>query len=181
MKFLGRVIWFFGIVLAMIAAQIFIINFLPYPFNQINFIFSILLALITAGAVKKVFWLALIVSYFLDLFSGAPFGLGIAATLLSLFFIKWLQFNIFTNRSIYMVFLSTIIGLALYRFLFILFLSVNNYFTGQTMGYYEQISAEAFWEIALSSVMLLLFYIFRYKVFGHDIGARLRKKEIYMG
>lgn len=180
MKFLGKVVWFFGIALAMIAAQIFIINFLPYPFNQINFIFSILLALITAGAAKKVFWLALAVSYFLDLFSGAPFGLGVATTLLSLFFIKWLQFNIFTNRSIYMVFLSAIIGLALYRFLFILFLSVNNYFSGHAMGYYEQISAEAFWEITLSSVMLLLFYIFRYKVFGRSINARLRKKEIYV-
>ena len=172
---------FFGSVLAMITAQIFIINFLPYPFNQINFIFSILLALITAGAVKKVFWLALAVFYFSDLFSGAPFGLGIASALISLLFIRWLQFNIFTNRSVYMVFLSALIGLALYRFLFIAFLTANNYFTGQTMGYYGQISAEALWEIGLSSSMLFIFYILRYKVFGQGINGSVRAKEIYMG
>ena len=91
MKFLGRILGFFLNALALLTTQIFIINFLPYPFNQINFIFSVLLAFITAGETKKVFWLALTVSYFLDLFSGSPFGVGIAATLISLFFIKWLK------------------------------------------------------------------------------------------
>ena len=162
---------FLGGVLAMLATQIFIINFLPYPLNQINFIFLVLLAFIIAGETKKVFWLALVVSYFSDLFSGSPFCLGGAATLISLFLIKWLQFNIFTNRSIYMVFLSAIIGITLYRFLFITFLTIGNYFGDQTAWYYGQINAETLWEIILSSALLLIYYILRYKILG--------KKNIY--
>lgn len=179
MKFLGKILGFFLNALALLTTQIFIINFLPYPFNQINFIFAVLLAFITAGETKKVFWLALAISYFLDLFSGSPFGISIAATLISLFFIKWLQSNIFTNRSIYMVFLSAIIGITLYRFLFITFLTINNYFTNQATWYYGQISAEALWEISLSAAMLLVFYILRYKIFGKNVNARTKKKDIY--
>lgn len=180
MKFLGSILEFFLNALAMLTGQIFIINFLPYPLNQINFIFAILLAFITAEDVKKVFWLALTVSYFSDLFSGSPFGIGIAATLISLFFIKWLQSNIFTNRSVYMVLLSAVIGVTLYRFLSIIFLTVNNYFAGQTVTrYYGQISAEVLWEISLSAALSLVFYILRYKIFGKNTNIRIKKNDIY--
>jgi hypothetical protein len=159
MKLLWRMLLLLLTILLIMVAHIFVVNFLPFPYNYINITFSLLLLLLTTGSNKKIIWLGLTVSYFLELFSGIPFGIGMAATIISLLIINWFQLNILTNRSGYMVFLSLLLGITLYRILFVVFLAINNYFLHRKILPYKNIIADAGWEIALSSVILFLLYI----------------------
>lgn len=166
-------------ILLIIVANIFVVNFLPFPFNYINITFSLLLLFLTVGTDKKIIWLGLIVSYFSELFSGSPFGIGMAATIISLLIINWFQLNILTNKSGYMVFLSLLLGLALYRTLFVLFLTINNYFFNQKPLSYKEILADAGWEIFLSSVVLFLLYFIGSKFLKRLNSARTKSGVLY--
>ncbi len=159
MQLLWRALRLFLTILLILVAHIFVINFLPFPFNYINITFSLLLLFLTNSSNKKIIWLGLIVSYFSELFSGSPFGIGMAATIISLLVINWFQLNILTNRSGYMVFLSLLLGITLYRILFVLFLATNNYFLHQKALPYKEVIANAGWEILLSSVVLFLLHL----------------------
>lgn len=156
MRFLWRILLLFLTIFSILIAHIFVVNFLPFPFSSINITFSLLLLFLTFRSDKKVIWLGLIVSYFSELFSGSPFGIGIAATIISLLAINWFQLNILTNRSGYMVFLSLLLGITLYRILFVVFLAISRYFLHQETLSYKEIIVDAGWEILLSSVVLFL-------------------------
>ena len=159
MRLLWRTLRFFITIPLIVIAHIFVINFLPFPFNHINTALSLLLLFLTVSSDKKIIWLGLIVSYLLELFSGAPFGIGMAATIISLLAVNWFQLNILTNRSGYIVFLSILLGITLYRILFVIFLAIGDYFSHQKALPYKEIIADAGWEILLSSVVLFLLYI----------------------
>ena len=57
-----------------------------------------------------------------------------------------------------MMFLSLLLGITLYRTVFIIFLTVYNYFLRQQTLSYKEIIIDAGWEISLSSVVLFLIY-----------------------
>lgn len=174
MRLLWRTLLLLLAILLILITNIFVVNFLPFPFNHINITFSLLLLFLTVGSDKKIIWLGLIVSYFSELFSGSPFGIGMAATIISLLVINWFQLNILTNRSGYMIFLSLLLGLALYRTLFVMFLTANNYFSHQQTLFYKEIITDAGWEVLLSSVVLFLLYIMGSKFLKHLNPARAK-------
>ena len=157
-RLLWKILSVFLTIFLILTAHIFVVNFLPFPFNQINITFSLLLLLLTTGSNKKIIWLGLIVSYFSELLNGAPFGVGMAATIVSLLAINWFQLNILTNRSGYMVFLSLLLGVALYRILFVVFLMISRYFLHQESLSYKEITINAGWEVFLSAAGLFLLY-----------------------
>ena len=156
MKLLWKTLTLLLSIFLILTANIFVVNFLPFPFNHINITFSLLLLILTSGSNKGIIWLGLVVSYFSELFSGSPFGVGMAATIIGLLVINWFQLNILTNRSAYMLFLSLLLGITLYRILFVMFLAANNYFFYKRTMPYKEIIADAGWEILLSSVVLFL-------------------------
>ncbi|MEK7131308.1 MAG: hypothetical protein AAB797_01050 [Patescibacteria group bacterium] len=180
MRLLWRALRFFITISLILVAQIFVVNFLPFPFNHINITFSLLLLFLTISSDKKIIWLGLIISYFSELFSGAPFGIGMAATIISLLIINWFQLNILTNRSGYMIFLSLLLGIALYRILFVMFLAVNKYFFHQKSLSYKEIIATAGWEILLSSVVVFVLY-FLYRTFLKRFNPLRKPPKILYG
>ncbi len=179
MRLLWRTLLLLFTILAILIAHIFVVNFLPFPFNHINITFSLLLLFLTVNSDKNIIWLGLIVSYFSELFSGASFGIGIAATIISLLVINWFQLNILTNRSGYMVFLSLLLGVTLYRILFVILLTINNYFSHKATLSYAEIVADAGWEILLSSVVLFLLYFIGSKFLKRLNPARAKSGVIY--
>lgn len=158
MKLLSRIIALAIYLIIILAAHIFIINFLPYPFNHINIIVALFLLIITVSVNNRVIWLALAVSYVAELFSSIPFGIGTISLLCTLFIINWFQFNILTNRSVYMIFLSAVLGITLYRVLFVSFLTVHSSFRSLPGLPYKEIIADTGWEILLSSLLLFVLY-----------------------
>lgn len=168
-------------ILSILVAHIFVVNFLPFPFNHINTTFSLLLLFLTLGSNKKIIWLGLFTSYFAELFSGTPFGIGMASTIISLLVVNWFQLNILTNRSGYMVFLSLLLGVTLYRILFVVFLIINNYFFHLELLPYKEIVVDAGWEILLSSVVLFVLYLVTKKFIKRPHPAYVKSSGIYMG
>jgi hypothetical protein len=74
-------------------------------------------------------WLGVLVGLLLEMFTSVPYGVNLASLVASIIFINWLSLNIFTYRSLYMVFIIGILGSFIYRFIFsvlIFFVSVVN-------------------------------------------------------
>ncbi|TSC84834.1 MAG: hypothetical protein G01um101413_218 [Parcubacteria group bacterium Gr01-1014_13] len=179
MRLLWRALSLILTIWLILIAHIFVVNFLPFPFNSINITFSLLLLFLTVSQNKKIIWLGLITSYFLELFSGSPFGIGMAATIISLLVINWFQLNILTNRSGYIVLLSLLLGIALYRILFVAFLVVSRYFFHQESLSYKQVIVDAGWEVLLSSVLLFLLQLIGSKFIKRFNSTRTKTGIIY--
>lgn len=138
--------------------HLLVINLFPYPFNHINTVFLCLFWLVIFSGQSKILWLALPLAFLLELFSPVPFGVITAALILSLAIIGWFLFNIFTNRSLYIVFLSAFLGLLLYRLLFVLILYILNLFKGGYQLLLPEILLNIFLEIILTAGVLTFFY-----------------------
>ncbi len=179
MRLLWRILRLLLIITLILVANIFVVNFLPFPFNYINITFSLLLLFLTSNPDKKIIWLGLIISYFSELFSGSPFGIGMAATTLSLLAINWFQLNILTNRSEYMRFLSLLLGITLYRVLYVFFLAINNYLFYKRTLSYREIIVGAGWEILLSSVVLFLLQLIGSRFLRRFSSVGVNNKAMY--
>jgi len=158
MTWIGKILKLLFTVVLIITLQIFVVNFLPYPFNYINIIFLSMLWLVIIASDTRVFWLGLLILYICDLFTSSPFGINSSAMLISLVIAGWFLLNIFTNRSLYMVFLSSATGLILYRILFFGFMGIYNFLTHQPLFPGAEILSDVMWEVLLSSSVLLVFY-----------------------
>lgn len=80
-----------------------------------------------------------------------------------------------------MVFLSLLLGITLYRALFVLFLAINNYFFIQEIISYKEIVVDAGWEIFLSSVVLFLLYLIGSKFLKRLNLASVKSGTVYYG
>lgn len=158
MNWIGKFLKLILAITFILILQIFVVNFLPYPFNHINIIFLSMLWLIILASDTGVLWFGIFILYISDLFTSLPFGINSSSMLISLVLIGWFLLNIFTNRSLYMVFLSSIIGLTFYRILFFIFLGIYNLITHDSVLPAKEVLMDVAWEIILSSIALLVFY-----------------------
>ena len=109
--------------------HIVIISFFPYPLNHINVAMLLLLLIFIITNRENYIWLGVLVGLLLEMFTSVPYGVNLASLVASIIFINWLSLNIFTYRSLYMVFIIGILGSFIYRFIFsvlIFFVSVVN-------------------------------------------------------
>ncbi len=158
MKFLQKTLFLFLSVLLILVAHIFIINLFPYPYNHLNTVFGMLLFFLTIKPSRQIIWLAIILSYFLELLSGIPFGIGQASLIISLIAINWFQLNILTNRSAYIIFISTAIGMIFYRAIFFSFLVIYNYFGNNPLLPGKEVFSDIAWEVLLTSLEVAILY-----------------------
>lgn len=158
MKFLQKILFLFLAVLLILIAHIFVINFLPYPFNHLNTVFGLLLFFLTIKPSRQIIWLAIILGYFLELLSGIPFGIGQASLIISLLIINWFQLNILTNRSAYIIFISAIIGMIFYRALFFTLLIIHNYFFNSSLLPGKEVFVDIAWEVLFSALEVFILY-----------------------
>ncbi len=179
MKLLWKMFSIFLTILLILIMHIFIINFLPFPFNRINVAFSLLLLLSIINPDKKIIWLGLIISYFLELFNGVPFGAGILATLTGLLATNYLRINALTGRSWRTMFSSLTFGIIIYRTSLILTLFINNYFFHHGLFPYKEMVMNAGWEILLSSAFIFLIYIITANFLNRSKLTLLKNKPMY--
>ena len=158
LKALATIILIFGIFILHIGVA----NTLPYPFNNINIIFLILAWQIFFNNRPQAIWYMLPLAFLTELFTSAPFGINSISLFVSLIATKWLLDNLFTNRSVYIVFLSSVLSLAIYRLVFILLSYFINLFF-----YHIKISLTSFFadvgvEIILTSILMTGFYFINF-------------------
>jgi len=109
--------------------HILVVSLLPYPLNHINIAVLLMLLIFIIITKESCIWLGVLVGLFLEIFASVPYGVNLISLVLSLVFTNWLSLNIFTHRSMYMVFVTGVIGTFIYRLVFsmlIFFISVLN-------------------------------------------------------
>lgn len=102
------------------ATQIFTVNILPDPFNKINVIMLTMMSVLFFTVSDKFFFYLLGLSLLTELFHVTPFGLMTASLFFAMFILEWLLANVLTNRFFIIVFIAGIIGMIIYRLIFIL-------------------------------------------------------------
>ena len=180
MRSLASILLFIVYMISILVGHIFVINFLPYPYNHLHVIFSILALSLSISTDRKIILLALCTSYIAELFGSTPFGLNTFSLLSSLLIMHWLQFNIFSNRSFYMIFFSVLMGMSLYRGIFLACLTINNYFLGLENLPYKEIIADAGWEVLLTSTLTFVVYLLYVKLAGRSRFSS-RNSSFYYG
>lgn len=173
---LQRYFLLFLTILFILTLHIFVINFLPYPYNHINTVFALLLLALTINPGPQIIWSAIIISYFFELLSGTPFGIGLLSFVISFFIINWFQLNILTNRSIHIIFISAVSGMIFYRLLFFGLLAVYNTVMGLPIFPQKETIIDIGWEILFSSLLVFFLYFIYTKLLKP---FRVNYKAIY--
>lgn len=151
------------VALIMAAIIIFLVHtifgyILPYPFNLINPIFIILGWLIIYKTSFKLYWLAILISFIAELFSGFPFGFITATLLINLFVISWLVNVIFTNRVWYIIIFCALISGLGAKLFFLLVAYLMNFLINFPIEINFAMLLIFFWEIVINAILLALFY-----------------------
>lgn len=102
------------------AAQIFVANILPNPFNKINIVMLTMMSVLIFAISDKFFPYLFGLSLLTELFHVTPFGFITASLLIAMFALEWLLVNVLTNRFFMIVFIAGIIGVIAYRLVFII-------------------------------------------------------------
>ena len=146
-------------VAAIFIAHVLILNILPFPFNHINVVLIVFLWLIIYSGSARVLWLALPLAFLLELFVSFPFGLTSSALIITLMIMYWILRNIFTNRSLFIVFFAGFLGIAIFRFSFLMILLLINLFNpGFTLSWPEVLT-NIFYEVILTAALFFLIYL----------------------
>lgn len=168
MKRLLKIIFYIIFILAVFLAHLSLINCLPHPFHNINLPFLAILWFVILTAESRSLYLALPLAFVLELYASAPFGANSGALIFSLGIITWFLLNIFTNRSFYIVILSSFLGTLLYRLLHVAFTLFADFFVAlnQTLFFsWGDFMVETLWEMLFTSVLATIFYIITYLSF----------------
>ncbi|EKD43927.1 MAG: hypothetical protein ACD_72C00069G0003 [uncultured bacterium] len=124
-KILKRIL-FFVILNALVLMNINWHTFFSNYANLLNFplLFFLTLTIINP---KQTHYFGAIYTFILsDLFFSAPFGLYSLSQILALLFINWLLLNVFTNRSLAIVFLNGFLVIMTCRLIYIFLLFLNS-------------------------------------------------------
>jgi len=130
---------------------------LPYPFDHLNVLFLFFVSSIYWVGSGRIVWIAFILFFILELYTGTPFGLLLLIGPMSVLFSYWLFMYLFTNRSIFAAIGLLIISLATYRGLYLLGLFVFSFFQDISISIIL-IFVTFCWEALFTGLTFLLLY-----------------------
>jgi hypothetical protein len=144
-------------ILLMLFLHLIVLNLLPFPANQIHIIFIATMWLVFFVNKREVLWVILPLVVVAELWGDVPFGVNSSALLLATVLNRFLISNFFTNRSIFIIFISGIIGMAVYRIIYFLLVGLT---TIQSAAPLLKVSGllNLFFGILLTSFGLLIVY-----------------------
>jgi hypothetical protein len=158
MKTAFKIIGFFLLTLVLVVLHIFFKEFLPYPWVNFNFLFLMMIWLTIAIGTTQVLWLTLLPAFIIELFSSTPFGLQSIAIVVSIAILNWILLNVFTNHSVLIVLLAGLVGIIIYRSIFVVFYFLSA-FLDSTFSITSQTLIDWGWEAFFTTLWLTLFYV----------------------
>ncbi len=152
------------IMTAITLLQVAVREFFPFPFNRINIIFLSLVWLMLFTNSTSVLWVVLPPTFLIELFSPLPFGLNSLSLIVGLLVASWLLVVLFTNHSSSIAFVVGMIGMTVYRLVFLLFLCIAS-FLHYRIVFSSNIALEWLAEIFLTNVLLVMVYFLSQRFF----------------
>lgn len=148
-----------SILLLLFFINFIITNFFVHPLNQISIIALIIVWYLLLKSRDFNIYYILTIFFFIELFSGLPFGIGIITAMATLYILKWILTNILTNRSTSAILLSSIISVVIYRIIFFVLLNIYNFFVETVTVLNTGVLLNVAWETGITTVISLFIYI----------------------
>ncbi len=138
--------------------QIMVLDFLPYPINRINVIIATILGMFIFTADIRALFLIIPTGFLLEILSSTPFGISSVSLAVSLVAVGWVLLNILTNRSVFIVILSGLMAVIIFRFLFTILLLIFGNSTWVVIWSGQSI-INLFFEAIFTALVLLIGYV----------------------
>lgn len=106
--------------------HLILINYFYSSGIYVNIIYISLIWLLLLGYNQTALWLILPTAFILQPFSASPGYSLIISLFFSLAFTNWLLIKILTNRSLIMIFVSGFLGNIIFRFIFLILISLES-------------------------------------------------------
>ncbi len=162
MKFL-QTLWQIGVALFFILLQVSITILFPHLLVNFNIILIAAICwILLRQSYEPIIW-SLFLQLILEIFGVLPFGTSLIPLAVSLFLVHKMVQTIFTNRSLYMVFIASAIGIMLFQIIFILLRWGITVWNGGQYYFSIQFFVDTFkmWFIQTAIVAIFYFIIFR--------------------
>lgn len=140
-------------------AHIWVNNVLPYPFEHINLVFVFLFITLLMNKTEQALWYSLVLGLFLELFVASSFGVTMISLYFCLLTTSWLLTYFLTNRSFYIITLTSAISIFIYRVYFLGLNSLSNFFFKKTFLYTSRTLADYAYEMALTALVIMFSYL----------------------
>jgi len=126
------------------------------PIDLLNIIMTVFLWLIIFNPRQQYVLVATYTLLICELFYTTPFGLESFSQIVALLLANWLLLNIFTNRSLIIIFFTGLISMLVYRLVFILLMYWNSLIQNHPLSF-SIILIKIFLNEALITALILSF------------------------
>lgn len=162
MQFFLNIIIRSVLVLLIFIIHIIASNLLLPPFNYLNIIFITAISLLIFNK-KNLFFYIFFISLLLELFMSTPWCLNTVALILSFIVIDWILLNLLTDRSVVTVLITSLVGMILYRIIFLSLLAVWNFIFSTTLIFDKTIFLDTLIISVVNTIaIILIYFIFRF-------------------
>lgn len=129
------------------------------PIDLLNIIMIVFLWLIVFNPRQRYILVAIYVLLICELFYTSPFGLESFAQISALLIANWLLLNIFTNRSLIIVFFIGLITMIIYRLIYIILTYCNSLIHNHQITFSSILIRTFFNEALITACILSLIYL----------------------
>lgn len=150
--------YFYHLILILLAiiVQISIVGPLQGLLHNINIVFIVIIALLFYNKFQYAIFWALLGGFLLDYYSVMPFGLFFLIFFLSLIFIYAMYIKVFSNRSLFSLFLLILSGIFFYNVLSGLLIYIVNYIGHQNISISIN---QILYSISIQAFIIAVFFI----------------------
>jgi hypothetical protein len=129
------------------------------PVSLFNIIMAVFLWLIVLNPRQLYMSIVLYTLIVCELFYTSPFGVESFAQIFALLLTNWLLLNVFTNRSLVIVFFTSLITMIVYRIIFVILLYLNSVIQNSTTSISSQYFSIFLNEALITAITLSLIYL----------------------
>lgn len=129
------------------------------PVDLLNIIMTVFLWLIILNPRQKYIVIATYTLLVCELFYTSPFGIESFAQISALLLANWLLLSFFTNRSLIIIFFTSLITMIVYRLIFIFLIYANSFIKAQPFVFSPLLLKMFFNEALVTATTLSLIYI----------------------
>jgi len=136
-----------------------------------NLILILVLLLIILKDFKNVWWIVVLIGFFIDLFSGTPFGIISLSLVLSSYLIDWLNKTIFSAVKFWMIIALVGIGVLSYNLMLIIFSKFFILIGMDSMIFSYNLTFRVIIEVIYNSFFAILIFYAIKKIFYKEANA----------
>lgn len=135
----------------------------PEPVSSLNVALGLVIFMAVIINYQRALWWAFGSSIFLELFSGDVFGITLLSTLGMVIVINILFNNFFTNRSLYSLMILGFVGVNVYTFLRLVFITIATTLNIPGADLSVDLWAQFFWQPVFTLlILLIIFFTYQY-------------------